>query len=196
LPLTAIAEAVFARSLSAQRAERLAAARVLAGPDSQGGTGLGDVTIEDLRDALYGAKVVAYAQGFEHVQRASDAHGWDVDLGRLAAIWRGGCIIRARFLERIRDAYADPSARPANLVLAPAFTGALAAVLPGWRRVVAAAVRAGIPVPASSSALAWYDGYRRERSPANLIQAQRDLFGAHTYQRVDPDGTFHTDWAR
>ena len=150
--------------------------------------------MDDLRDALHGAKVVAYAQGFAQLARASDEHGWSVDLAGLAAIWRGGCIIRARFLDRIREAYAGD--RPADLVLAPAFTRVLADVLPGWRRVVAGAVGAGIPVPASSAALAWYDGdppRRARRRTSSRPSAY--LFGAHTYRRLDRDGDFHSDWA-
>ncbi len=188
-PVTAITEAVFARFLSALVDERRAAATALPGP-SGAGAGL---RVDDVRDALYASKVVAYAQGFDQLRRASDAFGWRLRLGHLATIWRGGCIIRARFLDRIREAY-DTDRPPTNLVLAPYFTEAMGRAGDGWRRVVAGAVRAGVPVPAFSSALAWYDGYRRERLPANLIQAQRDLFGAHTYQRVDRDGTFHSDW--
>ncbi len=188
-PLTAITEAVFARVLSSLKDERVAASTSLPGPE---GVEVA-FTVDDLRDALYAAKVVAYAQGFDQLKRAGDENGWGLDLAGLATIWRGGCIIRARFLDRIRDAY-DTDRPPTNLVLAPYFTEALANALPAWRRVVAGAVAAGIPVPASSSALAWYDGYRRERSPANLIQAQRDLFGAHTFRRTDRDGVFHADW--
>ena len=188
--LTTITEAVFARTLSSQRQERLAAASVLPAPTPVDF----EATAEDLRDALYGAKVVAYAQGFEQLAKASSTYDWDLHPAELATIWRGGCIIRARFLDRIREAFEgeDP---PVNLVLDPYFIDALARVLPAWRRVVADAVRAGIPVPALSSALAWFDGYRRPRLPANLIQAQRDLFGAHTYERTDQEGTFHTDWS-
>jgi 6-phosphogluconate dehydrogenase len=188
-PVTAITEAVFARALSALKDERLRAARILPGPTGQ----TAQVSVDDVHDALYASKVVAYAQGFDQLRRAGQEYGWDLRLGDLATIWRGGCIIRARFLERIREAY---EANPAlvNLVLAPSFVDAVSRCLPGWRRVVAEAVRTGIPVPAFSSALAWYDGYRRERLPANLIQAQRDLFGAHTYERVDREGTFHSQW--
>jgi 6-phosphogluconate dehydrogenase len=187
---TTITEAVFARALSARKDERVAAAEVLPGPDGAGLT----ATPDDIRDALYASKIVAYAQGFALLRAASDHHGFDLRPGELATIWRGGCIIRARFLDRIRDAFAEhPDV--ADLVLVPAFTQALAAALPGWRRVVGEAVRVGIPTPAFASALAWYDGYRRARLPANLIQAQRDHFGAHAYQRMDRPGTFHSDWA-
>jgi 6-phosphogluconate dehydrogenase len=189
-PVTAITEAVFARSLSALKDDRVAASKILPDP---GDTGPLQLTPDDIRDALYASKIVAYAQGFDQLQRASDEFGWSLDLGALATIWRGGCIIRARFLNRIREVYeATP---PKNLTLAPYFTDALARVQPGWRRTVAEAIRAGVPTPAYSSALAWYDGYRRARLPANLIQAQRDLFGAHTYERLDRPGTFHTEWA-
>lgn len=190
-PVTAITEAVFARFLSALLDERRAAAEMLPGPDA----GPASVSVEDVRDALYASKVVAYAQGFDQLRRAGDEFGWRLRLGDLATIWRGGCIIRARFLDRIREAY-DASKVPVNLVLAPYFREAVCRVMPGWRRVVAEAVRIGVAVPAFSSALAWYDGYRRSHLPANLIQAQRDLFGAHTYKRIDREGTFHSDWIR
>ena len=148
-----------------------------------------------MRDALYAAKIVAYAQGFEHMAAGSREFSWDLDLGAIATIWRGGCIIRARFLDRIRDAYAEsPELR--NLMLAPFFQQALAAAQPAWRRVVKRAIDAGVPVPAFSSSLAYYDGYRRVRGPANLIQGLRDYFGAHTYHRTDREGAFHTRWAQ
>jgi 6-phosphogluconate dehydrogenase len=189
-PVTAITEAVFARSLSALKDDRVAASKVLPDP---GDTGQSQLAIDDVRDALYASKIVAYAQGFDQLQRASDEFGWSLDLGALATIWRGGCIIRARFLDRIKDVYEAGHAQR-NLTLAPYFTEALRRALPGWRRTVAEAIRTGVPTPAYSSALAWYDGYRRARLPANLIQAQRDLFGAHTYERVDRAGIFHSDW--
>ncbi len=188
-PLTAITEAVFARSLSALKNDRVAAAKVLPGP---GETGASQLTEDDVRDALFASKIVAYAQGFDQLQRASDEFGWNLDLGTLATIWRGGCIIRARFLDRIKEVY--EAAPPKNLTLAPYFTEQLETAQPGWRRTVGEAIRTGIPTPAYSSSLAWYDGYRRARLPANLIQAQRDLFGAHTYERVDREGTFHSAW--
>jgi 6-phosphogluconate dehydrogenase len=189
-PVTAITEAVFARSLSALKDDRVAASKVLPDP---GDTGPSQLVVDDVRDALFASKIVAYAQGFDQLQRASDEFGWSLDLGALATIWRGGCIIRARFLDRIKEVYESGHAGR-NLTLAPYFTDALRRVLPGWRRTVAEAIRTGVPTPAYSSALAWYDGYRRARLPANLIQAQRDLFGAHTYERVDREGTFHSDW--
>jgi 6-phosphogluconate dehydrogenase len=189
-PVTAITEAVFARSLSALKDERVAASKLLPDP---GDTGPSQLVVDDVRDALYASKIVAYAQGFDQLQRASDEFGWSLDLGALATIWRGGCIIRARFLDRIKEVYESGQVER-NLTLAPYFTDALRRALLGWRRTVAEAIRTGVPTPAYSSALAWYDGYRRARLPANLIQAQRDLFGAHTYERVDRDGTFHSDW--
>ncbi|HEY8341366.1 MAG TPA: hypothetical protein VIK95_15965, partial [Egibacteraceae bacterium] len=143
----------------------------------------------------YASKVVAYAQGFEQMRAASTAYGWDLDLGALATIWRGGCIIRARFLDRIREAYARDRGL-ANLLLDDYFRDAVAAAQDAWRRVVSTAVEVGVPVPAFASALAYYDGYRRERGPANLLQGLRDFFGAHTYQRIDRPGTFHTRWAQ
>jgi 6-phosphogluconate dehydrogenase len=193
VPVTAITEAVFARALSAQKARRVAAAGQLAGP---GGARRGtDGLVDAVRDALYASKVVAYAQGFDQMAAASAEYGWDLDFGTIATIWRGGCIIRARFLNRIREAYAE---RPdlASLLLAPYFRDAVASAQDAWRRVVCAAIELGVPTPAFSSALAYYDGYRRERTPANLIQGLRDYFGAHTYRRVDREGSFHTRWAQ
>jgi 6-phosphogluconate dehydrogenase len=138
--------------------------------------------------------VVAYAQGFEQIAAAADAYGWDVELGGLATIWRGGCIIRARFLDRIREAYeADTGLR--NLLFAEYFRDAVGHAQDAWRRVVATAAELGIATPAFASSLAYYDGFRRERGPANLLQAQRDFFGAHTYQRIDRPGYFHTHWS-
>jgi 6-phosphogluconate dehydrogenase len=151
--------------------------------------------IDDIRDALYASKIVAYAQGFEQMAAAAAEYKWDLQLGTIATIWRGGCIIRARFLNRIKEAYdADP--RLKNLLLAPYFSSAVTNAQGAWRRVVSQAVDAGVPVPAFSSALAYYDGYRRERGPANLIQGLRDYFGAHTYRRTDAFGSFHTRWAQ
>jgi 6-phosphogluconate dehydrogenase len=194
VPLTGITEAVFARMLSSQKPSRVSAATILAGP-RPARTGRDDSLIRDVRDALYAAKIVAYAQGFEHLAAGSREYSWNVDLGSLAKIWRGGCIIRARFLGRISDAYAEHGDL-GNLMLAPFFTDALAAAPPAWRRVVARAVEAGVPVPAFASSLAYYDGYREARGPANLIQGLRDYFGAHTYHRTDRDGAFHTRWAQ
>jgi 6-phosphogluconate dehydrogenase len=194
VPVTGITEAVFARVLSSQREQRTAAAKVLQGPSGRLEGSRGDAFVDDVRDALYASKVVAYAQGFEQIAAAADAYGWDVDLGGLATIWRGGCIIRARFLDRIREAYAaDPSLR--NLLFAEYFRDAVGDAQDAWRRVGAAAVELGVPTPAFASSLAYYDGFRRERGPANLLQAQRDFFGAHTYKRIDRPGTFHTRWS-
>ena len=192
VPLTGITEAVFARCLSALKEQRVAAAKVLVGPSATF-TGDKQAFIDDIRDALYASKVVAYAQGFDQMLAAADENGWRLHPGEIATIWRGGCIIRARFLNRIRDAF-DQNADLHNLLLAPYFTEAVAKGQDGWRRVVGEAARLGIPVPAFSSSLSYYDGYRRERLPANLIQAQRDMFGAHTYERVDRPGTFHSKW--
>jgi 6-phosphogluconate dehydrogenase len=196
VPLTAITEAVFARALSARKAEREDASRVLSGPNkSFGGDDRNLRFIDDIRDALYASKIVAYAQGFEQMSAAAAEYKWDLHLGTIATIWRGGCIIRARFLDRIKEAYdADP--RLNNLLLAPYFSAAVIEAQSAWRRVVTQAIDAGIPVPAFSSALAYYDGYRRERGPANLIQGLRDYFGAHTYRRIDAFGSFHTRWAQ
>ena len=153
-----------------------------------------DAFIEDVRRALYASKVVAYAQGFDQIAAGSAEYDWDVDRGAMATIWRGGCIIRARFLDRIREAYDDDADLP-SLLVAPYFADAVRSGVDSWRRVVAQAATAGIPTPAFSSSLAYYDGLRRDRLPAALIQGLRDNFGAHTYRRVDRDGSFHTEWA-
>lgn len=192
VPVTGITEAVFARFVSAIKDERIAASAVLTGP----GTAFkGDVDqfILDIRDALYASKIVAYAQGFVQMHSAAIEHGWKLHPGEIATIWRGGCIIRARFLNRIKDAY-DENSDIVNLMLAPYFTEALTRTQSGWRRTLKTAIELGIPVPAFSSSLAYYDAYRRERLPANLIQAQRDYFGAHTYERTDKPGVFHSQW--
>lgn len=193
VPITAIAEAVMARTLSADRDLRQTASTRLAGPDPKGAMADHDGLIDDLRQALYASKIVAYAQGFAQLAAASEEHDWSLDLAGVAKIWRGGCIIRAGLLERIRAAF-DTAPDLENLVLADDVTAALEEAQAPWRRVVAAAVTRGVPVPAMAAALTWYDGVRRERLPANLIQAQRDFFGAHTYRRLDRDGSFHTDW--
>jgi 6-phosphogluconate dehydrogenase len=195
VPLTAITEAVFARSLSALRDQRTAASQVLAGPRPESVGLAREELVDDVQKALYASKVVAYAQGFEQMAAASAAYNWNLDMASLAAIWRGGCIIRARFLNRIRDAYvADPGT--VNLLMVPYFRDAVAEGQDAWRRVLAHAVALGIPAPAFSSSLAYYDGYRRERGPASLIQGLRDFFGAHTYRRIDRDGVYHTRWAQ
>jgi 6-phosphogluconate dehydrogenase len=196
VPLTGITEAVFARMLSSQKGQRVKAAKILSGPTGPGPAGEHDAgLVDDVRDALYAAKIVAYAQGFEHLRAGSDEYAWNLDLGPLATIWRGGCIIRAQFLDRIREAYAEHPDLP-NLMLAPFFQEALGAAQPAWRRVIKRAVDLGVPVPALSASLAYYDGYRRARGPANLIQGLRDYFGAHTYHRVDREGAFHTRWGQ
>jgi len=197
VPITGIAEATFARSLSGHADQRAAAVQAFA--DLASGSASGFVTdrdqfIEDVRKALYASKVVAYAQGFDHIAAGSDEYGWDIDRGAMATIWRGGCIIRARFLNRIREAY-DENPKLSSLLVAPYFAAAVSDGVDSWRRVVAAAAQAGIPTPAFSSSLAYFDGLRRERLPAALIQGLRDNFGAHTYQRVDKAGSFHTVWA-
>ena len=165
---------------------------MLAGPTPGG---LPDSLVDDVRAALYASKVVAYAQGFEQMAAAARTYDWDLNMGELAKIWRGGCIIRARFLNRITDSYAE-TPDLVNLLMAPYFRDAVADAQDAWRRVIVAAVEQGIAVPAFSSSLAYYDGYRRERGPANLIQGQRDFFGAHTYRRVDKEGSFHTRWSQ
>jgi 6-phosphogluconate dehydrogenase len=193
VPLTGITEAVFARMLSSQKDQRVRAAAILAGPGASARPA--SRLVEDVRHALYASKIVAYAQGFEHLRAGSREFGWDLDLGSLATIWRGGCIIRAQFLDRIKEAYADSPDLP-NLMLAPFFQQALASAQESWRSVIKQAVDQGVPIPAFASSLAYYDGYRRARGPANLIQGLRDYFGAHSYRRVDRDGSFHTRWAQ
>jgi 6-phosphogluconate dehydrogenase len=191
IPLSAITEAVFARFLSAQKAQRTRAAGVLPGPRLS--VRQADGLVDAVRDALYASKVVAYAQGFEQMAAAAEEYDWRLDLGAIASIWRGGCIIRARFLNRIKDAFDEQPELP-SLQLAPYFVEALSSAQDSWRRVIRTAIEIGVPTPAFSSSLAYYDGYRRERSPANLIQGLRDYFGAHTYRRVDREGSFHIRW--
>jgi len=195
VPLTGITEAVFARTISALKGQRVAAADQLAGP-RVGATPAreADALVDDVQRALYASKVVAYAQGFEQMAVASRTYDWDLTLGDMATIWRGGCIIRARFLDRIRGAYEERPELP-NLLVDPYFRDAVAEAQDSWRRVVVRAVELGIATPAFSSSLAYYDGYRRERSPAALIQGLRDFFGAHTYKRVDREGAFHIRWS-
>lgn len=152
--------------------------------------------VDAVKQALYGSKIAAYAQGFHEIAVASDLNGWDIDLGAMARIWRGGCIIRARFLDDITRAY-EADAELGSLLAAPVFSSALSAALPSWREVVATAARAGVPAPAFASSLAYVDQLRAERLPAALIQGQRDFFGSHTYHRVDdPDGVYHVLWAQ
>lgn len=189
-----IAEAVFARCLSAIKEERVAAAKLLDGPGTSF-DGEREVFLAKLHDAVYASKICSYAQGYQLLRAASAAFGWELNYGEIALMWRGGCIIRAQFLDRIKDAFdADPDL--ANLLLAPYFKEVVANAQGAWRDVLKTAVSLGIPAPAMSAALNYYDGYRCERLPANLLQAQRDYFGAHTYERVDkPRGEyFHTNW--
>ncbi|WP_061295936.1 NADP-dependent phosphogluconate dehydrogenase [Herbidospora cretacea] len=190
VPVTGIAEAVFARGLSGDVTRRQAA-RDLEGPI---GSAPNYSLVDDVRQALLASKIVAYAQGFDQMAAASKEFGWDLKLGDMATIWRGGCIIRARFLDRIRDAYAKDPALP-TLLASPSFAEALAEAQGAWRRVVSTAASIGVPTPGFSSALAYYDGLRRDRLPAALIQGLRDFFGAHTYNRVDREGVYHTDWS-
>jgi 6-phosphogluconate dehydrogenase len=194
VPITGIAEATFARSLSGHAEQRAAARDVFGSEVGALDVPDRDAFVDDVRRALYASKVVAYAQGFDQIAAGSAEYDWDVDRGAMATIWRGGCIIRARFLDRIREAYdADPEL--ASLLVAPYFADAVRSGVDAWRRVAAAAATAGIPTPAFSSSLAYYDGLRRDRLPAALIQGLRDNFGAHTYRRVDRDGTYHVEWA-
>jgi 6-phosphogluconate dehydrogenase len=193
VPVTGITEAVFARCLSSFKDQRVEASKVLPGPIAGRVTVEREAFIYDVRNALYASKVVAYAQGFDQILTAAKEYGWKLNPGAIATIWRGGCIIRARFLDRIKEAYDKQPDLP-NLLLAPYFTDAVSDGQDGWRRVVGEAARLGIPVPAFSSSLAYYDGYRRAWLPANLIQSQRDFFGAHTYERVDKEGSFHSNW--
>jgi len=190
-----IAEAVFARCISAIKAERVAAAQQLVGPMDVRWEINRAEAIEKIRQALYASKVCSYAQGFALIREAAKEYHWDIRFGDLAMIWRGGCIIRARFLHRIKEAFDRNPALP-NLLLDPYFKDIVEKAQASWREVIAAASMMGIPVPAFSSALAYFDSYRRSRLPANLIQAQRDYFGAHTYERVDRPGSFHTEWLK
>lgn len=193
IPTTGIAEAVFARALSSATDQREAARGLAAGHLGDAPTDK-DAFAADIRTALYASKVVAYAQGFDQIAAGSAEYGWDVDRGEVATIWRGGCIIRAQFLNRIREAYAENPDLP-SLLLAPYFREAVEAGIDSWRRVVATATTLGIAVPAFASSLSYYDGLRAERLPAALTQGLRDFFGAHTYQRIDKPGTFHTLWS-
>ncbi|MFD5829810.1 NADP-dependent phosphogluconate dehydrogenase [Lentzea sp. NPDC060358] len=192
VPVTGIAEAVFARSLSGHVEQRKAvraafgASEVVAKPDAE--------LVDDVRQALYASKVVAYAQGFDMIREASKNFDWNIDLGAMATIWRGGCIIRAQFLNRIREAY-DANADLASLLVDDYFRDAVQNAETAWRRVVVRAVESGVPTPGFVSALAYYDGLRSERLPAALVQGQRDFFGAHTYRRTDKTGSFHTLWS-
>jgi 6-phosphogluconate dehydrogenase len=194
VPSTLVTQAVYARSLSAAKDARVRASKSLTGPS---GKYEGDRAefIEQIRQALYASKICSYAQGFVQLRAAAAEYQWPLDLGACALLWRGGCIIRAVFLERIKEAF-DADAELENLLLAPYFQEAVEKGQTAWRNVVVTAVELGVPVPAFAAALAYYDSYRSERLPANLLQAQRDYFGAHTYRRVDREGIFHSDWLR
>ena len=194
IPAPTIVEAVLARAISAQKTDRVAASEILKGPDSSYDGDPAEL-VDAIEKALYCSKICSYAQGYALIRAAAEEYNWDLDYGSIALMWRGGCIIRARFLERIRDAFANaPDLN--NLLLDPFFLQAIDENQAAWRRVVSEAVKLGIPTPAFSSALAYYDSYRRGSLPANLLQAQRDYFGAHTYRRVDrPEADpVHTDW--
>ncbi|PBC58172.1 NADP-dependent phosphogluconate dehydrogenase [Rhodococcus sp. ACPA1] len=193
VPVTGIAEAVFARALSGSREQRKAAVGLASGQLADKPTDAAQFT-EDIRQALYASKVVAYAQGFDQIAAGSAEYDWDLHPADLATIWRGGCIIRARFLNRIKDAYDENPTLP-SLILAPYFRDAIETAIDSWRRVVSTATLLGIPVPAFASSLSYYDALRAERLPAALTQGQRDFFGAHTYERVDAEGKFHTLWS-
>jgi 6-phosphogluconate dehydrogenase len=189
-----IAEAVFARIISSIKEERVEASKILSGP-KRTFSGEKDIFKNAIRDALYASKICAYAQGFALMGAASVEYTWDLKFGAISMIWRGGCIIRAHFLQRIKDAY-DKNPSLKNLLLDPYFTEVIGKTQDNWRWVVAEASKLGIPIPAFSSALSYYDSYRHERLGANLLQAQRDYFGAHTYKRIDKDGVFHTEWMK
>ncbi|MGW5148034.1 NADP-dependent phosphogluconate dehydrogenase [Rhodococcus koreensis] len=193
VPVTGIAEAVFARALSGAREQRKAAVGLASGQLADKPADAAQFT-EDIRQALYASKVVAYAQGFDQIAAGSAEYDWDLHPADLATIWRGGCIIRARFLNRIKDAY-DENPKLPSLILAPYFRDAIETAIDSWRRVVSTATLLGIPVPAFASSLSYYDALRAERLPAALTQGQRDFFGAHTYERVDAEGKFHTLWS-
>jgi len=214
VPSTLVTAAVYARSLSSFKESRVRAAEVLRGPldrsdgeaetqswdpsllvtlEAAGNAGKRREFVEAIRGALYASKICSYAQGFVQLQEAAKTYDWPLNYGDCALLWRGGCIIRAQFLDRIKEAF-DADANLENLLLHPYFTEAVRSTQDSWRQIVALAIRMGLPVPAFSTALAYFDSYRRSQLPANLLQAQRDYFGAHTYQRNDRDGVFHTDW--
>ncbi|MGR9035646.1 MAG: decarboxylating NADP(+)-dependent phosphogluconate dehydrogenase, partial [Gammaproteobacteria bacterium] len=195
IPLTLIGESVFARCLSAQKSERIMASQTLPSRPMQVFSGNKEEMIDAIREALYAAKIISYAQGFRLMREASNEYQLSLNYGEIASLWRGGCIIRSRFLNDIKKAY-DINPDLENLLFDDFFAGAMKGAERGWRKAVMFGIELGIPTPAFSSALAFYDGYRTERLPANLLQAQRDYFGAHTYERLDrPRGQFfHTDW--
>ena len=195
VPAPTVSEAVFASCLSAIKEERTAAAKILTGPIVKVKSDNKQVIVSAIRDALYCSKICSYAQGFQLMREAQKEYNWDLNFGEIAKIWRGGCIIRAAFLQKITEAYEkDPNL--ANLLLDNYFKECLSIYQPNWRKVISLAVESGIPVPTFSSALSYYDSYRSERLPQNLLQAQRDYFGAHTYERTDEERGqfFHLDW--
>jgi 6-phosphogluconate dehydrogenase len=187
-----VAEAVFARCISAVKEERLQASKILRAPEAKF-DGDRKQFVEAIREALYASKICSYAQGFALMQAASEEYKWNLRLGEISMIWRGGCIIRAQFLHRIKEAF-DRDPNLSSLLLDPYFKEAIEKSQKAWREVVSTSANLGVPIPAFSSALCYYDSYRQERLGANLIQAQRDYFGAHTYQRLDKEGNFHTEW--
>jgi 6-phosphogluconate dehydrogenase len=193
VPLPIITESVFARFISAMKEERVKASKLLQGPEVKAFEGNKEELIEAVRKALYMSKICSYAQGFAQMRAASEEYGWDLRYGDIAMIFRGGCIIRAQFLQKIKEAY-DRDPALANLLLDPYFKEIVEGYQSSLREVLAVAINRGIPVPSFASAIAYYDSYRTETLPANLLQAQRDYFGAHTYERVDKEGTFHTNW--
>ena len=195
VPLTLIGESVFARCLSAQKEERVAASEILEGPEPGKFRGEREAFLADLRRALFAAKVVSYAQGYALMRAAAKEYGWNLNYGGIALMWRGGCIIRSVFLGKIKEAF-DKNPGIANILLDPYFSGKLAEAQEGWRNVLCIAMQNGVPAPCLTAGLQYYDGYRCKRLPANLLQAQRDFFGAHTYERTDrPRGEFfHTNW--
>jgi 6-phosphogluconate dehydrogenase len=193
IPVTAITEAVFARALSSQRERRIIAATLFG---ARRRLPKGDLpSLDAIRDALYASKIVAYSQGFEQMEEASKEYGWNLDLAGIATIWRGGCIIRAKFLDRISDVFSAPE-ESGNLLMRRYFREAITGIEDAWRNVVSLAVRSGVPAPVFAASLSYFDGLRRENGPTNLIQGQRDYFGAHTYHRSDRQGVFHVRWSQ
>ncbi|MCS5580715.1 MAG: NADP-dependent phosphogluconate dehydrogenase, partial [Gammaproteobacteria bacterium] len=193
-PLTLIGEAVFSRYLSSIKQDRVEASKLLSGPNIQF-NGDKEQALEDIHDALYAAKIVSYAQGYTLLNEAANQFNWNLNYGGIALMWRGGCIIRSAFLNKIKDAY-DHNPEIKNLLLDPFFKDKINNCQSGWRRIASIAMTHGVPIPAMTSSLSYYDGYRSARLPANLLQAQRDYFGAHSYERVDRSvgEFFHTDW--
>jgi 6-phosphogluconate dehydrogenase len=195
VPLSVIGAAVEARILSSMKEERVAASKQISGPTPKPYAGPRQEIIDAVRDALFASKIISYAQGFVQLGKAGELYNWSLNFGDIASIWRAGCIIRAGFLNRITEAYrTEPGLK--NLILAPFFRDILVRTQSNWRKAVSAAIENGVAVPAFSAALAYFDSYRQARLPANLLQAQRDFFGAHTYERIDkPVGEFfHTEW--